>query len=75
MIQIQDIRLEPGYSREDLMEQIRREGIVCRPEAVTLVRQSLDARKKQDIHYICTVHIRVSEEKALCRRLKNRRIS
>lgn len=75
MIQIQDIRLEPGYSREDLMEQIRREGIVCRSEAVTLVRQSLDARKKQDIHYICTVHIRVSEEKALCRRLKNRRIS
>lgn len=75
MIQLQDIRLEPGYRQEDLIEKIRREGITCRSEDVTLVRQSLDARKRDDIHYVCTVHIRVPDEKAVCRRIRNRRVS
>ncbi len=36
--------------------------------AFTLVRQSIDARKKSDVHYVCTVVCSLSNEEAAARR-------
>lgn len=35
---------------------------------VTLTRQSIDARKKQDVHLVCSVRVKVPHEEAILRR-------
>lgn len=55
MLQISNIRLPAVHTTEDLYEAVRREGLIFRPEDLNIVKKSLDARKKQDIHYLYTV--------------------
>ena len=75
MILIRDLRLRPGEPMEALKEQaaekLRVDG--RRIESWKLVRRSLDARKKDDIHYVCAVAValRGSEESAL-RRIRDK---
>jgi len=42
---------------------------------ITLVRQSVDARKKNDIHYVCTLQVSAADEEALVQRAKNNNIT
>ena len=71
MILVRDLRLAPGEDVSLLRERAaKRLGI--RPAEITeakLVRRSLDARKKDDIHYVCSlaVAVRGGEEKLLRR--------
>ena len=43
--------------------------------ALTPVRQSIDARKKQDIHYVYTVDVDAPDEAALVRRANDRNVT
>ncbi len=41
---------------------------------LTLARQSIDARKKSDVHYVCTVDVSTDREQALVRRADSKHI-
>ena len=45
-----------------------------KPEAITewtIARQAIDARKKANVHYVCTIDITTPNEAALARRAKS----
>lgn len=67
MIVIRDLRLEPGEPEEKLRELAAKvlRIDVSRIVSLRLVRKSLDARKKRDIHYTCTVEVAVAGNEAL----------
>ena len=67
MIQIRNVRLDPGQSEETLREKAARALRLTENEItdVKIRRKSLDARKKNDIHYIYTVEIGVKGEETL----------
>ena len=49
-----------------------------KPEAITewtIARQSIDARKKANVHYVCTIDITTPNEAALARRAKSPLVS
>ena len=73
MIRVNSLRLEIKYSEKDITDAIRKRLRLReeRPFEYELVRLSLDARKKDDIHYICSADVRIDGEKEL---LKDRRI-
>ncbi len=77
MLQIQNLTLPIGYGPEDLRRQAARALGVSpgRLDQVTLVRQSIDARKKSEIHYVCTVRACAEGEEALVRRAQSPRIT
>ena len=69
MILIRNLRLAPGES-EDLLPLRAAEKLKLRKEDLTsfrIVRKSLDARKKTDIHWVCSVAVSVKngEERLL----------
>lgn len=57
MLQIDNIRMPLRHTEEDLWNKIRKMGVDGRREDLILVRKSLDARRKQDIHYLYTVRL------------------
>ena len=72
MILVRNLRLDPGEEPRALRLRAAKK-LGLRPEEITegkLVRRSLDARRKDDIHYVCSfaVSVRGSEEKLLARR-------
>lgn len=78
IIRIQQMKLPPKHTKEDIQKE------ACRllnllPEecaGITLVKQSIDARKKNDIRYIYTVDVTLKQEKNIRRLLqKNPNIS
>ena len=70
MIQISNIHLPLGGGEDQLRKKAERI-LGLRPgqiEQIDLVRQSVDARRKSDVHYVCTVRVSVAgEEKVLAR--------
>ena len=70
MVLLSNLRLEVG----DGPRQLRRKAakaLGLPPEELleaALARQSIDARKKQDVHLVCSVKLRVRDEAALLRR-------
>ena len=77
MILVRDLRLLPEEPTEALQEKAaaRLRVDARRIEHWKLVRRSLDARKKDDIHYVCAVavQLRGSEESAL-RRIRDKTV-
>lgn len=73
MIRLNSLRLEIGYTDEDLISAVRRRLRIPdkHPFSHELVRLSLDARKKDDIHYTCSVDVVIDIEKDI---LKDKRI-
>ena len=73
MIRIQNIVLPIDGGQELL--RARAAGLLGLPpgqiQALSLARQSIDARKKNDVHYVCTVHVTAPEEAALVRKAGN----
>lgn len=73
MIRIQNIILPIDGGQELL--RARAAGLLGLPpgqiQALSLARQSIDARKKNDVHYVCTVHVTAPEEAALVRKAGN----
>ena len=73
MIRIQNIVLPIDGGQELL--RARAAGLLGLPpgqiQALSLARQSIDARKKNDVHSVCTVHVTAPEEAALVRKAGN----
>ncbi|MDO4846391.1 MAG: FAD-binding protein, partial [Oscillospiraceae bacterium] len=78
MIRIRDLRLDPGQSPETLKEQAAKRLCIA-PEAISdwkLFRRSVDARKKPNVFFVCTVDVQVDgSEAALLRRLNDPKIA
>ena len=73
MIRIRNLRLEPGESERKLRE-LATAKLGVPPETVTelrLLKKSLDARKKSDLHWVCTVAVTIKNEAAVLRRRKS----
>ena len=73
LIRVNSLRLEVGYGENDLFEAVCRRLKTSEEDIISLepVRISLDARKKNDIHYVCSADVSVKNESAV---LSNRRI-
>lgn len=64
MIRISNLVLSPGESEERLLTLAAR-ALNVRPGAIqtmTLARQSIDARKKQDVHYVYAVDVSLGRD-------------
>ena len=77
MIRISNLSLSIEGDLSDLRKKAaKRLGI--RPDAIrtlTPVRQSIDARKKQDVHYVYTVDVDAADEATLVRRVNDRNVT
>ena len=63
MLQISNLSLPLPGSEEQLLRRAAK-ALRVPPEALVelrLVRQSIDARKKQDVHLVCTVQVAVDK--------------
>ncbi|MDO4815562.1 MAG: hypothetical protein Q4A83_03025 [Bacillota bacterium] len=71
MISIRNLRLEIGDGEEKLKKKAAKELRVSEADikSIRLIKKSLDARRKNDLHYTCTaaVTVRGDEEKILLR--------
>ena len=75
MIRVSQLKLSTSYTEAELRAALEKK-LRIRPEAigkVCVVRQSLDARGKANIHYSVTVDAEASQEKNIYKRLKNDR--
>ena len=77
MLQIQNMPLPvEGFPAQ--LEKRAAKLLGIRPEqfqSLELVRLSIDARKKSDVHYVCTVRAVVEGEEKLLARCRDRRVS
>lgn len=77
MIRIQQLKLRPGYTREDLYHAAARELRVPAEKIrdIVIKKRSIDARKKPDIFYILTVDAEVSHQETILKKSRNMHIS
>ena len=70
MLQISNLRLEVGDGPQQLRRKAAKALGVPPSEILelSLMRQSIDARKKQDVHLVCSVKVRVREQARILRR-------
>ena len=77
MLRIQNISLPLDGSQGQLKKKAARI-LGVKPEVITglsLARQSIDARKKSDVHYVCTVDVTVADEGRVMARCRDRNVS
>lgn len=73
MIRIQNLSLPLDGGEEQINEKAAR-ALNLSPDQlrdIKLVRRSIDARKKSDVHYVCAVTVTAQDEPALVRRAGN----
>lgn len=73
MLRINQIKLAPGHSDEELEQKIRKTLRLSKKEAFTykIYKQSIDARKKPNVFYNYTVDVTISQEKRFLKGIKN----
>lgn len=77
MLRIQNISLALDGSQGQLKKKAARI-LGVKPEVITglsLARQSIDARKKSDVHYVCTVDVTVADEGKVMARCRDKNVS
>lgn len=76
MIRIQQLKIKPGHTREDLQRKAAKMlGISCGEiEEFHIIRQSIDARKKPDIFFSYVVEIETGKEKQILKRNRDKNI-
>jgi len=77
MLRLQQIRLPLDYT-DTTLKQVAAKELRITPDqisAVELVRRSLDARKKQDIHYSAILDVQTAQEKIILKKCKKATIS
>ena len=77
MLRIQNISLPLDGSQGQLKKKAARI-LGVKPEVITglsLARQSIDARKKNDVHYVCTVDVTVADEGRVMARCRDKNVS
>ncbi len=70
MLQLANLRLDIGADKTQLYKKAAKI-LGVRPEDIldlTLTRQSIDARKKNDVHLVCSVKVSVRNEQAILRK-------
>ena len=72
MIQIQQLRLRPDHSQEDLERKIRKELALkdAQPLQYKILRQSVDAHKRPDIYLVYTVEVSLPNESSVLKRCR-----
>ncbi|MCF0137903.1 MAG: hypothetical protein HUJ66_06025 [Oscillospiraceae bacterium] len=78
MIAVRNLRLELGESEDVLRKKAAKELRIFEAEikSLRLTKKSLDARKKNDLHYICTAAVTVrGDEAKIMARSKSRNVS
>lgn len=76
MIQITQLKLPIPHSREQLEEKIART-LGIRPteiESYEIVRRSVDARKREGLHYVYSLWVKTSREKKILAKSKHKNI-
>ena len=77
MIRIQNIPL-PLDADPALLRKKAARVLGLKPEAIQelrLARQSIDARKKSEVHYVCTVEVTTADEARIMARCRDRNVS
>ena len=77
MLRINNLKLNISHTEEELLEKIVRSLKISRKElkSYTIRKQSIDARKKEDIKYIYCIDANVSSENKILKKVKNANIS
>lgn len=77
MIQIQQLKLPVSHTEEELKQKIAKILRLSSGEiqGYDIKKQSIDARKKQEVSYVYTVAIQVKNEETLLKKAKNNNIS
>lgn len=75
MIRINELKLPPDHTAEELEREIRK-ALRIGNESLTyeIVRRSIDARKKPNLQYVYTIDASVSREASVLRHAKNRKL-
>lgn len=80
MIRIQQLKLPVGHTKEELLQrtakQLRLSGQAFQEQAAhwEIARRSIDARKKQDVHYVYTMDVQLANEKQVLRKVDSKNI-
>ena len=77
MLRIQNIPLPLDGGEAQLRKKAAR-ALGVKPESIqslSLARQSIDARKKSDVHYVCTVDVTVPDEGKVLVRCRDKNVS
>lgn len=76
MIQIQQLKLPITHTREDLETKVSKVLKIPKEQmqSYRIVKQSLDARKKQDIHYVYTVEVDTGMDEKIVKKLHQNNI-
>lgn len=77
MIRIQQLKLPVSHTDEQLMEKIAKT-LGVKPEKIQkykIRKESIDARKKSDIHYVYTLDVEVKNESSILHKKKHPQIS
>ncbi|MCD7917090.1 MAG: hypothetical protein LUF84_01295 [Clostridiales bacterium] len=77
MLHINNITLPVGYDEDDLRYRVSRLLHISPAEIQALhpVKQSIDARKKSDLHLVASVNVAVGDEAGVLRRCKSRQVT
>lgn len=77
MLRVNQLKMPLKHTKEELEKELLR-WMKISPDRLLgyeIIKRSLDARKREDIHYTYTLDVRVKEEAAFFRKNKNRNIS
>ncbi|BCN30587.1 NAD(P)/FAD-dependent oxidoreductase [Anaeromicropila herbilytica] len=77
MIRIAQLKLDIGHTEDELKKKISKQ-LKLNDQQVkkyTIIKKSIDARKKNDIKYIYTIDVEVNEETKVVKRLNDANIS
>ena len=72
MLRLSNLSLPPDYTEDSLRAAVVKK-CGLRPEdllACSVVRRSVDARKKEDVHFVLTVHLKVRNESLLLKKCR-----
>ncbi|NLL77494.1 MAG: FAD-dependent oxidoreductase [Clostridiales bacterium] len=77
MIRINQLKLSPGHTDEEMKNKIKRILKLSEHDSFTynIVKRSIDARKKPDIYYSYAVDVQVRKEQAVINRSKGNQVS
>lgn len=77
MVRIQQLKLPITHTKQQLLQKIAKT-LRVKPEEIfdyQLRRQSVDARKKQEVSFVYTLDVKLKQEEKILRRVKNRNVS
>ena len=77
MLRIQQLKLRPDHSPEDLENALRKALRLSSSQKFSyeIQRQSIDARKKPDIFYVYTVDVKCPQENKILKNCRNKNVS